>query len=70
MRHQVEGKMQEGTKNREAFEQYTDEELILRLHRAEDGSGDTQIMDFLMDKYKNPGAQKSEGHVFDWRRYG
>ena len=52
--------MQEGTKNREAFEQYTDEELILRLHRAEDGSGDTQIMDFLMDKYKNLVRKKSK----------
>lgn len=31
-----------------AYEQYTDEELIVRLR-----DGETQIMDYIMDKYKN-----------------
>ena len=45
------------------YDQYSDEELIFRLRQ-----GETEISDYLMEKYKGVCPQKGKSHVFDRRR--
>lgn len=42
------------------YDQYSDEELIVRLRE-----GETEISDYLMEKYKEFVLQKGKSHVPD-----